>query len=114
MSRSYNTEGVGLTTVGVGLDFNDPLMRGLAEQGDGNFYFVEDSQAVIEVFAEEIQYFTTAIAENLVVSVKTVETHRTNLMHKLDLHDRTELVKYAIRKGLISLEPDQEVGTGAA
>lgn len=45
------------------------------------------------------------IADRLVVSVKTVETHRTNLMQKLDLHDRTELVKYAIRKGLISLEP---------
>ncbi len=48
------------------------------------------------------------IAEKLVLSVKTVETHRTNLMQKLDLHDRTELVKYAIRKGLISLEPDGE------
>ncbi len=50
------------------------------------------------------------IAEQLAVSVKTVGTHRTNLMQKLDLHDRIELVKYAIRKGLISLEPDQEVG----
>ena len=49
------------------------------------------------------------IADQLVVSVKTVETHRTNLMQKLDLHDRTELVKYAIRKGLISLEAEDEV-----
>ncbi|MEE9278283.1 MAG: response regulator transcription factor [Dehalococcoidia bacterium] len=51
------------------------------------------------------------IADQLVVSVKTVETHRTNLMQKLDLHDRTELVKYAIRKGLISLDAEDEIAT---
>jgi DNA-binding NarL/FixJ family response regulator len=33
--------------------------------------------------------------------VKTVQSHRTNIMEKLDLHDRTDLVKYAIRRGLI-------------
>jgi two-component system response regulator NreC len=49
------------------------------------------------------------IAERLVVSVKTIETHRTNVMQKLDLHDRTELVKYAIRKGLISLDAEDEI-----
>ena len=48
------------------------------------------------------------IADQLVISVKTVETHRTNLMQKLDLHDRTGLVKYAIRKGLISLGPEEQ------
>ena len=51
------------------------------------------------------------IAEQLAVAVKTVDSHRTHLMKKLDLHDRTELVKYAICKGLISLEPAQDVGT---
>jgi DNA-binding NarL/FixJ family response regulator len=37
------------------------------------------------------------------VSPKTVDGHRTNLMHKLDLHDRTEVVKYALRRQLIEL-----------
>jgi RNA polymerase sigma factor (sigma-70 family) len=44
------------------------------------------------------------IAEQLCVSKKTVESHRANIMRKLDLHDVTELVKYALRKGLINLE----------
>lgn len=44
------------------------------------------------------------IAELLYLSVKTIQTHRANLMRKLGMHDRTELVKYAIRKGLIGLE----------
>lgn len=45
-----------------------------------------------------------AIAEQLGLSRKTVDAHRTNLMRKLDLHDVTELVKHALRAGLISLE----------
>jgi two-component system response regulator NreC len=44
------------------------------------------------------------IAEMLFLSVKTVQAHRGNLMRKLGMHDRTELVKYAIRKGIIGLD----------
>jgi two-component system response regulator NreC len=42
-----------------------------------------------------------AIAEALVISPKTVERHRENIMRKLNLHSRSELVRYAIRKGII-------------
>ncbi|MCL0066215.1 response regulator transcription factor [Dehalococcoidia bacterium] len=41
------------------------------------------------------------IARLLMISVPTVQTHRLNLMKKLKLHDRVELVRYAIREGLI-------------
>ena len=41
------------------------------------------------------------IAASLVISPKTVERHRENIMHKLNLHSRVELVRYAIRKGII-------------
>lgn len=41
------------------------------------------------------------IADTLHISPKTVARHRENIMRKLDLHNRTELVKYAIRKGII-------------
>ena len=44
------------------------------------------------------------IAEDLGVAVKTVDTHRLRLMRKLDIHDQTSLVKFAIRKGLVSLD----------
>ncbi len=44
------------------------------------------------------------IADLLCISVKTVLGHRTKIMEKLDIHNRTELVKYAIRKGLISVD----------
>lgn len=43
------------------------------------------------------------IADLLVVSPKTVEWYRTSLMNKLDIHNKTELIKFAIRKALITL-----------
>lgn len=43
------------------------------------------------------------IAEILCLSVKTVMVHRTNIMEKLDIHSSAELVKYAIRQGLVSV-----------
>lgn len=44
------------------------------------------------------------IAQNLGLSVKTVDTHRWRMMRKLDIHDQTRLVKYALRKGLAQLD----------
>ena len=43
-------------------------------------------------------------ADSLGLAVKTVDTHRTRLMRKLGIHDRTALVKYALRKGIIRLQ----------
>ena len=44
------------------------------------------------------------IAGMLFLSIKTVQGHRTKIMEKLDIHNRTELMKYAMRKGLVSID----------
>jgi two-component system response regulator NreC len=56
-------------------------------------------QEVLAYLAEGAS--NTEIAEALGISPKTVARHRENIMAKLNLHSRTELVKYAIRKGII-------------
>jgi len=48
---------------------------------------------------------TKEIAQALDLSTKTVETHRAQLMDRLDIHDVAGLVRYAIRAGLVSAEP---------
>ncbi len=54
---------------------------------------------VLSLAAEGLS--TTAMAEKLFISPRTAETHRTNLMQKLGLQSQTDLVRFAIRKGLI-------------
>lgn len=55
-----------------------------------------------EVLHLAAQGFTSAkIANRLYISPRTVEVHRARVMHKLGLHNRTELIHYAIRRGIV-------------
>ena len=56
-------------------------------------------QEVLEKLAQGLT--NEQIAEEFGISKHTVARHRENIMHKLNLHSRSELVKYAIRKGII-------------
>ena len=59
-------------------------------------------QEVLRMIAEGVP--ARDIAERLFISVKTVENHRTNILHKLGLKSTVDLVKYAARIGLIDVE----------
>jgi DNA-binding NarL/FixJ family response regulator len=54
---------------------------------------------VLKLIAEA--HTNKEIAQKLVISVKTVERHRENILDKLGMRDRVELTRYAIRRGLI-------------
>jgi DNA-binding NarL/FixJ family response regulator len=78
-------------------------------------YIRKDSKAESTVFSllsdrerEVLQLMaegktTKEVAAHLNLSIKTIETHRTNIMTKLNIHSIAELTKYAIREGLTSL-----------
>lgn len=57
---------------------------------------------ILQLIAEG--FSTTDIAEQLFLSEKTIRTHRTNLMNKLGRRNTAALTRYALKKGLISLE----------
>lgn len=57
---------------------------------------------VLQLLAEGMT--SPQIGESLMITTRTVETHRRNIMRKLDIHNIAELTKYAIREGLTSLE----------
>ncbi len=70
-----------------------------ARQRDAYEQLTEREREVLILVAEG--YTNQQIADMLHVSPKTVDRHRTSLMTKLDLHDRTEVVRFAIRRKLI-------------
>jgi DNA-binding NarL/FixJ family response regulator len=49
-------------------------------------------------------YKSREVAKQLAISVKTVETHRANIMNKLALRNLAQLIRYAIQKGIVSVE----------
>jgi NarL family two-component system response regulator LiaR len=60
----------------------------------------ERERDILKLLAEG--YSTQEIADMLVITPKTIEGHKTKLMSKLGIHNRIDLVKYALRKGIIN------------
>jgi len=78
-------------------DYLDRMRNG---EGTGRYDGLTDREREILVLIAE-GHTNSQIADRLLFSVKTVQTHRAHIMEKLDLHDRSLLVRYAVRKGLI-------------
>ena len=77
-------------------DYLEATRRGEERRGDP---LTPRELEVVKLIAEA--YTNEEIAEQLMISRKTVERHRTNILEKLGMHDRVELTRYAIRRGLI-------------
>lgn len=78
----------------------DTYRMHLMEEGqDEASLLTEREREVLQLIAEGKT--SQQIAEQLFLSIKTVQTHRMHLMQKLDAHDRTALVKHAIHLGMI-------------
>jgi len=77
------------------------LEANLRKEQDPYKQLSDREREILKLLAEG--HTTREIANMLVISVKTVEGHKTNLMSKLDIHNRTDLVKYALRKGIITV-----------
>jgi len=77
-------------------------IRHLERQGSTVFSVLSAREReVLQMLSEGLA--TKQIAARLRVSVKTVETHRRQIMDKLDIHSIAELTKYAVREGITSL-----------
>lgn len=79
------------------------VLQRLTEDTDDDPYssLTDRERQVLQLIAEG--QTNRQIADKLGVSVKTVDTHRTRLMRKLGIHDQTTLVKFAIRKGIVTV-----------
>ncbi|MCS7247107.1 MAG: response regulator transcription factor [Anaerolineales bacterium] len=80
---------------------NNYLRWGDLALKDSSDSLTDRERQILQLIAEG--YTNKQIADILSISVKTVQAHRLNLMKKLDLHDRGELIKYAIQKKIIEI-----------
>ena len=65
LAADYAARGISTSTVGVGLDFDEALMRRLAEVGHGNYYFVEDTTNLAAMFSRELGGLAATVASDL-------------------------------------------------
>ena len=94
----------GIVTIANGLPFfNKAIKRKPNGSLGGDIYdtLTLRERQVLQMIAEGKT--SRQIAQNLHLAVKTVETHRTRLMGKLDIHNINALVKYAIKRGIVQL-----------
>jgi DNA-binding NarL/FixJ family response regulator len=75
--------------------------RNQAPSGDSYDQLTPREREILKLIAEG--HTSREIAGMLFISLKTVMGHRTKMMDKLGIHNRTELIKYAMRKGVLSL-----------
>lgn len=68
-ARQLAQRGVSTSTFGVGLDFNEHLLEAMANQGSGNFYFIEDSKDIPGLFQREFSELAAVTANEVEVQI---------------------------------------------
>lgn len=80
---------------------SDYAVRAEAQSEDGlSNVLTEREREVLRLIADGAT--SKEIADRLVISANTVDRHRSNIMAKLDLHNKAELIRYAISRGIVS------------
>jgi Mg-chelatase subunit ChlD len=69
-SAECNSRGIDLSTIGVGLDLNNDLLRTLARSGRGLYHFISDYKDINKVFVNEVQSLISSVARNVEVRIE--------------------------------------------
>jgi len=69
IARTYRSRSISLTTIGMGLDYNENLMLSLSESGGGNYYFVERSQGMAGLLEKEFGSMSSVLAQNASIEI---------------------------------------------
>jgi Ca-activated chloride channel family protein len=70
IAQEYKTSGVGITTLGVGEGFDEELMETIADNGGGNFYYIDQPDQIPQIFAKELEGLLKVVAQNVQLKLK--------------------------------------------
>lgn len=70
-AQAYNERGIYLSTIGLGLEFNDALLSQLARQGKGAYHFVDSAEEMDKVFRQEVAGLVEKVAREVSVTLQT-------------------------------------------
>ncbi len=69
LAACYRAKSISLSTIGVGLEYNENLMLGLSQHGGGNYYFVESGRQLSSIFDHEFDGMSAVVAQNALVDL---------------------------------------------
>jgi two-component system response regulator NreC len=98
--------------ISTGDAINQYLWQAKKEDGKAGYELLTAREReVLQLIAEG--YSNQRIAQELFISVKTVEAHKAHIMSKLHARNRTDLIRYALRKGLVGVDAPPDVAQEA-
>lgn len=119
IARRYRSRSVSLTTMGVGLEYNENLMAGLSESGGGNYYFIESPYSLVAMVQKELNALSCVIAQN--ASIELTLGRGVRMVDVIGCEHRMESDRYVITVGDLyaddrrefTVELDIPEGTGS-
>jgi Ca-activated chloride channel family protein len=96
LGRELRGDGIAVSTVGLGDDYNEDLMTALAEASNANYYYVKDAEKLPSVFAQELGMARSLMARNVTIRIEAPDgVHLKEIIGQpeIDCHDRVVEIK---------------------
>jgi hypothetical protein len=101
-ARVYNDKGIFLSTIGLGKDFNDPLLSQLATQGKGGYHYIDSAEEMDKVFRKEVSGLMQKAATDVSVTIRPDASVRVDSLTGFDGQPPTGPIQVRL----------QDMGTG--
>lgn len=96
LGRELRGDGIAVSTIGLGDDYNEDLMTGLAEASNANYYYVKDAEKLPGIFAQELGAARSLLARSIVIRIEAPDgVHLKEIIGRpeFECHDRTAEIK---------------------
>jgi Ca-activated chloride channel homolog len=94
LGRELRGDGIAVSTIGLGDDYNEDLMTALAEASNANYYYVKDAEKLPGIFAEELGAARSLLARNIVIRIQAPDGVRlTEIIGRPDIVCRDRVVE---------------------